>query len=140
MGIGRHGGAAGAVALGLACAAAAPARADFTICNDSFDVINVAVGHEGPEGFATEGWWTIGTNRCAVALRGTLSVRYLYVYATDVLGQPILSGDTDLCISDSRFEIRGAEACWQRGHIAAPFVEIDTGAAPAWTLFVGGAP
>jgi len=127
--------AAGALAAMLAATGAA--RADFAVCNDSFDVLNVAFGHESPAGFVTEGWWTVGTNRCAVLLRGTLATRYFYVYATDVLGQPVLEGTVPLCIAERAFRIMGADACWQRGHIAAPFVEVDTRAAPAWTLFLG---
>jgi hypothetical protein len=119
----QHGKVAGAAALWLACAAG-PAHADFTICNDTFDVINVAVGHEGAEGFATEGWWTIGTNRCAVPLRGTLGARYLYVYATDVLG-PILrvvhAGDTAALVCG---RLRGILRPLEDGghHLAAPGV------------------
>lgn len=126
-----------ATATVLLALGAGGATADFAVCNDSFDVLNLAVGHATAEGFVTRGWWTIGTNRCAVVLRGGLMTRYLYVYATDVLGQPVLEGDTPLCISENRFEIMGAEACWQRGHIEAPFAEIDTGAAASWTLFIG---
>ncbi len=117
--------------------AATPAQADFAVCNDSFDVLNIAFGHESASGFVTEGWWTVGTNRCAVLLRGTLGTRFFYVYATDVLGQPVLDGTVPLCINERGFRIMGADACWERGHIAAPFVEIDTGAAAGWTLFLG---
>ncbi len=118
----------------------AQARADFIVCNDSFDVINVAIGADTGEAFGTRGWWTIGPNRCATLLRGRLDSRYFYVFATDVFGQVLLDGNTEMCVLDGRFEITGTEDCWERGHIAAPFAEIDIGAAQAWTLFLGDSP
>ena len=118
-------------------ALAAPARADFIVCNASFDVINLALGADTGGSFGTRGWWTIGPNRCTTLLRGQLGSRYYYVFATDVFGQTLLDGDTEMCVADGRFEITGPEDCWERGHIAAPFAEIDIGTAEAWTLFLG---
>ena len=66
------------------------------------------------------------------------SNRYIYIYATDVFGHPILSGLTDMCVERRRFAIRGDDECWQRGHIAAGFYEVDTRDQPRWTLFLTG--
>lgn len=132
-----------ALALGFGLAAfAAPgdARAEFTVCNQTLDVVNLAVGQEIDATFQTDGWWTIGANQCVNVIREELVNRYIYVYATDVFGQPILSGSTEMCVEKRRFTIRGIEECWQRGHIAAAFYEVDTLEQARWTLFLSGRP
>lgn len=116
--------------------AALPAQAEFAVCNQSLDVVNVAVGQDAGADFRTEGWWTIGPNQCANVIKDELTSRYIYVYAMDVFGQPILDGSTEMCIAEGRFVIDGIEDCWQRGHIAAPFFEVDTQATVRWTLFL----
>lgn len=124
-----------ATALALTLAAVA-ARAEFAICNQSFDVVNVAIGLDVGGNFQTEGWWTIGTNQCANVIKEELRSRYIYVYAQDVFGQPILDGATEMCVASKRFAITGIEDCWLRGHISAPFFEVDTQAVQRWTLFL----
>lgn len=156
----------------MLAAGADPARAQFTVCNQTLDVVNVAIGQEAGENvFETEGWWTIGANQCADVIREELVNRFIYVYANDVFGQPVLGGpasaggaapadetsaeetpadDTpadetlaadgkrlvEMCISAKRFVIHGIESCWQRGHLAASFFEVDTRAVERWTVFL----
>ena len=66
------------------------ARAEFAVCNQSYDVVNVAVGQDVAGDMQTEGWWTIGPNQCANVIKDELTSRYVYIYAQDVFGQPIL--------------------------------------------------
>lgn len=113
-----------------------PARAEFSVCNQTLDVVNVAIGRQVETAFRTEGWWTIGSNQCATTIRGDLEFRYIYVYAHDVFGQPLLEGTTPMCIDPKRFVIDGDEACWQRGYIEADFLEVDTQQVVRWTLFL----
>ncbi len=117
-------------------AAAAPARADFVVCNRSFDVVNLAVGRDPGGGFRTDGWWTIGTNQCARVIKGALQNRFVYLYATDVFGKPLLDGRTEMCVGAAKFSISGIGDCWQRGTIAARFHEVDTHSAESWTFFL----
>ena len=127
----------GAVGLGCALMLNAPAaRADFLVCNDSFDVLNLALARDPGAGFVSEGWWSVAPGRCAALLRGTIDSRYLYLHAIDVFRQPVLDGDVTFCISDEGFRIPGRQDCWQRGHVAAGFVEIDTGQATQWITFL----
>ena len=114
----------------------APARAEFTVCNQTLDVTNVAIGQSGSLDFRTEGWWTIGANRCVNIIQDVLANRYIYVYATDVFGQPILNGTTRMCVGPKRFVIDGTGSCWERGYAAVPFYEVDTQAVERWTLFL----
>lgn len=122
--------------VALLLAAAGPAWAGFIVCNQSFDVVNVAIGQEAGDSFRTDGWWTIGTNQCANVVKTPLANRYVYVYATDVFGQPLLDGKTQMCIAARKFTVTGTANCWQRGNIAVPFLEIDTGSSDRWTFFL----
>jgi uncharacterized membrane protein len=129
----------GLAALALACLAAAPARAQFSVCNQTLDALNLAIAKETGGSFVSEGWWTIGANRCVDVIREELANRYIYVYATDVFGQSILSGDfvgDDMCVAPKRFTITGTDACWQRGFVTARFMEVDTKDQVRWTLYL----
>jgi uncharacterized membrane protein len=112
------------------------ARADFIVCNDSFDVLNLALARDPGTGFVSEGWWSIAPGRCAALLRGTIDSRYIYLYAIDVFNQPVLDGSITFCVEAQGFRIPGRQDCWERGHIAAGFVEIDTGLAEQWITFL----
>lgn len=127
------------VALALLFAAGA-ARAEFAVCNQSFDVVNVAIGQDVSGDFQTEGWWTIGPNQCANVIKEELTSRYIYIYAQDVFGQPIMPGTTQMCVSPRKFTIRGITECWSRGHVAAGFIEVDTQKTQRWSLFLAATP
>lgn len=126
------------VALGLILANPSAARAEFVVCNRSFDVVNLAIGLGIGQGFQTEGWWTIGTNQCATVLKERLSNRYIYIYARDVFGRAVLDGDIQMCVDQKKFVILGIDSCWVRGLTGADFVEIDTGDSDRWTVFLEG--
>lgn len=112
------------------------AHSEFTVCNQTLDVFNVAIAYDIEDEFQTEGWWTIAANRCVDVIRTELQTRYVYVYATDVFKQPVLEGTVSMCIGEKKFTIRGHEKCWVRGHMAAHFLEVDTEKVERWTLFV----
>lgn len=118
------------------------ARAEFTVCNQTLDVVNLAVGQEardvGETFWQTEGWWTVGANQCVKVIRDELVNRFIYIYAIDVFGQPLLRGTTDMCVGTRRFAIRGSGECWVRGYRQVPFYEVDTLKTERWTLFLGG--
>lgn len=129
---------ASAALLAAICGWGGPARAEFTVCNQTLDVVNLAVGQEVDSLFQTDGWWTVGANQCADVIRDELANRFIYVYATDVFGHPVLSGKTEMCVDIRRFTIRGIDDCWLRGHLGAPFLEVDTQRQARWTLFLSG--
>ncbi|HWK66918.1 MAG TPA: DUF1036 domain-containing protein [Rhizobiaceae bacterium] len=116
----------------------AEAKAEFTVCNQTLDVVNLAVSQEVDHAFQTDGWWTVGANQCVNLIREELTNRYIYVYATDVFGQALLTGSVEMCVERRRFSIRGIEDCWGRGHIGARFFEVDTLEQPRWTFFLTG--
>ncbi|MFT6450781.1 MAG: putative membrane protein [Halocynthiibacter sp.] len=112
------------------------ARAEFAVCNQSFDVVNVAVGQFEEGEFGTQGWWTVGPNQCANVIRDPLEARYIYVFAQDVFGKAILNGTTPMCIGVDKFSIHGVTDCLLRGYLEAGFFEVDTQKTERWTLFL----
>ena len=133
------------VVLPLAVAAGAVlwpggAVAQFAVCNQSFDVLNVAVGQFSGEVFETSGWWTIGPNQCANVITEELRARFIYVFAQDVFGKSVVTGATPMCVAPDRFVIRGHEDCLVRGLIEARFLEVDTERTERWTLFINPPP
>ena len=115
---------------------AMPAQAEFAVCNQSFDVVNVAVGQYETDIFVTRGWWTIGPNQCANVIREVLQSRYIYVFAKDVFGKEILSGTKKMCVGTRLFEISEQDDCLVQGHLDALFLEVDTLQTERWTLFL----
>ena len=125
--------------LFLLFAGAAPASAQFAVCNQTLDALNLAVATETGGVFSTEGWWTIGANRCVDVIKDELVSRYVYVYATDVFGQPIIDGTVageNMCVGSKRFKIEGTDSCWERGYQQVRFMEVDTQQMARWTLFL----
>ncbi|EBA05753.1 DUF1036 domain-containing protein [Sagittula stellata] len=112
------------------------AAAQFAVCNQTLNVLNVAVGRYAYENFTTSGWWTVGPNRCANVIDRVLDVRYVYVFAQDVFGKEIMRGATPMCIDTKRFDIVGEEDCLLRGYLEARFHEVDTFKSERWTLFI----
>ncbi len=131
----RCGGGAGWLA-GLLFALPGAAQANFQVCNQTLDVINVAIGTYDIDEWETTGWWTIGPNQCANVIEATLKSRYIYVYARDVFNGSMVSGTTAMCVDSGEFRIRGREDCLIRGHIAAKFEEVDTRRSERWTFFL----
>ena len=119
---------------------AVPAKAQFAVCNQSFDVVNVSIGYLNRGVFRTRGWWRIGPNQCANVIRDTLSTRYVYVFAKDVFGKELFNGTVPMCVAPDRFVIDGEQDCLVRGFLPARFIEVDTRDTERWTLFVTARP
>src|SRR5262249_41233978 len=65
---------------GLWLASAIPARAEFEVCNQTLDALNLAIAQPNSDGtFVTRGWWIIGANHCASVIREELGNQYIYV-------------------------------------------------------------
>jgi uncharacterized membrane protein len=126
--------------LAFAEVSAVPAHAQFQVCNQTLDALNLAIAKAAEDGtIVSEGWWTIGANRCVDVIKEELANKYVYVYATDVFGQPIFAGDFagfDMCVAPKRFTIEGTDSCWTRGFQKVRFLEVDTKEQVRWTLFL----
>ncbi|QFQ88762.1 DUF1036 domain-containing protein [Paracoccus kondratievae] len=111
-------------------------QAGLRLCNQSFDVLNVALAQPSGQGFATRGWWRVAPNQCAMLEREALRSRYYYVFAADVFGNEVLVGSIPMCVAPRRFQIEGQQDCLLRGYLDARFAEVDTQDRPDWTVFV----
>ena len=107
-------------AFALLAAAHAPAHADFRVCNRTRVLINLAVGTNAGDDFATEGWWTVTPGSCATPVHGPLRGRYVYLYATGIDGADVLKGTVSMCIDRGKFKVYGIENCWRRGLRRSP--------------------
>lgn len=129
--------ALGATLAGLAALVVSqPARADLRVCNKTRTLVNLAIGSNVGDDFATEGWWTVTPGSCATPIRGALKGRFVYLYATDIDGVDVLKGAVSMCVDRGKFKVVGIGDCWRRGLQAVNFVEIDTLEAPGWTTFL----
>jgi uncharacterized membrane protein len=121
------------VLLGLA-GSAAPASADFRLCNNTGSRVGVAVGYKDADGWTTEGWWNLPSRSCETILKGNLVARYYYVYAIDYDHGGEWMGQAFMCTRDKEFTIRGISECLARGYDRTGFFEVDTGEQRAWTV------
>lgn len=112
------------------------AFAEFRVCNDSFEVLNIAMAAPYDDSYRSRGWWRIAPAQCAVLVKEAVEARYLYVHASDVFGRSAIGGARVFCIAPRRFAIDGAEDCLLRGYAEAHFSEIDTGDAPRMSLHI----
>lgn len=113
---------------------AAPAHADFRLCNQTPGRVGIALGYKDKNGWITEGWWNLQTKACETLLRGTLVARYYYVYAIDYDRGGEWSGHAFMCTKDKEFTIRGTDDCLARGFDRTGFFEVDTGEQRSWTV------
>lgn len=125
-----------AVALALLFGSQVSARADLRVCNKTRVLINLAVGTNAGAEFATEGWWTVTPGSCATPIRGPLTGRYVYLYATNIDNADMLKGTVSMCVDRRKFKVFGIGDCWRRGLQGVNFAEIDTLDSPDWTTFL----
>lgn len=112
---------------------AAPAHAEFKVCNKASLKARVAIGHFDGTNWTSLGWWTIAPKSCAGLIPGPLDARYYYLYATDGAAGT-WEGRTHFCVTPSaKFSIPGRADCDKRGFDRRGFFEVDTGGSPDWT-------
>ena len=116
-----------------ACAAA-PARADLRLCNNSTNRVSVSIAYTDGQTWVSEGWWNLKSSACETLLRGNLAAQFYYVYAMDERGGE-WKGKAYMCTRDREFRIEGRENCLVRGFDRTGFFEVDTGKdAKNWTV------
>jgi uncharacterized membrane protein len=113
-----------------------PASADLRVCNNTKALINFAVGVNAGADFSTEGWWTVTPGSCATPIKGPLTARFVYLYATDIDAADVVKGEVSMCVDRNKFKVLGTSDCWRRGLQAVNFAEIDTLGSPDWTIFL----
>jgi uncharacterized membrane protein len=113
---------------------AAPAAADFRLCNNTGSRVGVAIGYKDTEGWSTEGWWNLAARSCETLVKGQLVARYYYVHAVDYDRGGEWSGKAFMCTRDKEFTIKGIEDCLARGYDRTGFFEVDTAQQRSWTV------
>jgi uncharacterized membrane protein len=109
---------------------AAPAKADFGICNKTNMTVYAAVGYSDDGQWTSEGWWELAPGECATMLSRKLSKKFYYYYAESSDQEWFWESegnDNLFCASDNAFKIVGAEDCKGRGYDVYGFREVDVG-------------
>ena len=113
---------------------ATPAKADLRVCNETANLVSVALGYRAERGWMSEGWWQTPPGDCRVLYQGDLDRRYYYIFAADDVAGGAWEGSVFMCTRDETFTIFGVEDCLARGYERTGFFEIDTQNRTDWTL------
>ena len=113
---------------------AAPAHADFRVCNATQSLVGVSIGYRAQAGWITEGWWHIEGSTCKTLIEGPLASRYYYLYAEDAERGGRWDGPINMCVAEKEFKITGVSDCLPRGFQRAGFQESDTGEQSSWMV------
>ncbi|WP_449508780.1 DUF1036 domain-containing protein [Devosia sp.] len=113
---------------------ATPAMADLRICNETANLVSVALGYRAERGWMSEGWWQAGPGDCRVLYQGDLQRRFYYIFAADDVAGGAWDGAVFMCTRDETFTIFGVEDCLARGYERTGFFEIDTQNRSDWTM------
>ena len=113
---------------------AAPAHADFRVCNATQSLVGVSIGYRAQAGWVTEGWWHIEGSSCKTLIEGPLSSRFYYLYAEDAERGGRWDGPINMCVAEKEFKITGVSDCLPRGFQRAGFQEYDTGEQSSWMV------
>ena len=122
------------LAGGFFLAPVVPAHADLRICNETANILSVALGYRAERGWMSEGWWQTPPGDCRTLYQGDLQRRFYYLYAVDDIGGGAWDGQVFMCTRDETFTIFGVEDCLARGYERTGFFEIDTQNRTDWTL------
>jgi uncharacterized membrane protein len=99
----------------LVLIAATPAQAGLTLCNRTSYRMQAAIGLEKQANIATRGWFRLDPGECRQVLDGTLDADMVYVHSRTpaLYGTPPTpgSGQAELCVRDSDFEIAEGRDC-----------------------------
>jgi uncharacterized membrane protein len=118
--------------------------ADFRVCNQSREQIEVAFGYEGTrDAWVSEGWWTLRHGSCVTVWSGRLRNRYYYLYAEGDKGTEWDGSEGNagyFCVKDEKFKLDHRkygsgeeEDCKKHGLQSRTFFEIDVSNYGDWT-------
>ncbi len=127
-------------ALAAALAIGGPAAAQWTICNESSFVAEVAVAYPEAERRVTEGWTRVRPGECQIARRAALTPGPHFIYARSSSahrgGLREWSGTTPLCVDAGDFTLAGDAACEDVGFETRFFLDVPVESATKRTALV----
>jgi uncharacterized membrane protein len=115
------------------------APAGYTVCNDSRDVLLVALGQTEGGKPVSRGWWTAQPGACAKAMTTPLNTYAVYLLALRKGGGALVSGGMRFCTTSAAFEIKGAENCASRGFAESGFAATPTKGVSGYVAHIGPA-
>ncbi|MBI4723548.1 MAG: DUF1036 domain-containing protein [Rhodomicrobium sp.] len=120
--------------LGMGLALPGLAHAELKLCNSTSSKIGVAIGYKEKDGWASEGWWNVESQSCALLIQDKLRARFYYIYAFDYDRGGEWGGPITMCTNDVEFTIKGIDNCDGRGFKKSGFFEVDTQEQTDWTV------
>jgi uncharacterized membrane protein len=120
--------------FGIGLVVPGPAHAELKLCNSTSSRIGVAIGYKDKDGWASEGWWNVDSQSCALLINDKLRARFYYVYAFDYDKGGEWGGPIPMCTNDVEFTIKGIDNCDNRGFKKSGFFEVDTQEQTDWTV------
>lgn len=115
------------------------APAGYTICNDSPDVAQVALGQVNGGKPVSRGWWTVPAGACARAITTPLNSDTIYLLAQRRNGTPLVTGNQRFCTTPVAFEIQGNTNCAARGLAESGFAVTSTRGLSGFIAHIGPA-
>ena len=102
------------------------APAGYTACNETRDVLLVALGQVEAGKPVSRGWWTVQPGACAKAVTTPLNNDAVYLLALRKNGGTVVGGAARFCTTAAAFEIKGADNCGGRGLTDTGFAATPT--------------
>jgi uncharacterized membrane protein len=115
------------------------APAGYTACNETRDVLLVALGQIEGGKPVSRGWWTVQPGACAKAVTAPLNSDAVYLLALRKSGGTVVSGGMRLCTTAAAFEIKGADNCAGRGLADSGFAATPTKGVSGYVAHIGPA-
>ncbi|HEX4635239.1 MAG TPA: DUF1036 domain-containing protein [Rhizomicrobium sp.] len=113
------------------------APAGYTVCNDSRDVLLVALGQVKNSKALSRGWWTVQPGACARTITAPLKSDAVYLLAQKKNGAALVSGSRKFCTTTVIFDISGAENCASRGLSEKRFAMTPTKGVAGYVAHIG---
>jgi uncharacterized membrane protein len=113
------------------------APAGYTICNESREVLLVALGQSGGGNAVSRGWWTVQPGACAKAITTPLTSDAIFLLAQRKGGGTLVGGPQRFCTTPAVFEIHGSQTCTARGFAEAGFAASLTKGLSGYVAHIG---
>lgn len=115
------------------------APAGYTACNETRDVLLLALGQIEGGRPVSRGWWTVQPGACAKAVTRPLNTDAVYLLALRKSGGTLVGGGMHFCTTAAAFEIKGADNCSGRGLADNGFAATPTKGASGYVAHIGPA-
>jgi len=112
-------------------------EAGYSICNDGDGDIWAALGVKEGADFVSRGWWQIAAGACSVAINSALNRDAVYLFASKVGNNHLVTGPASFCVANTPFDIKGRDRCTERGLSIAGFAATNRKGAKSFVARIG---